>query len=100
VRDKNLAKCQEENRGAIADLILQKRLLIAIAADPQVDGYHVDILCEDGVVTLGGHVHSSEEHRQVREILRTVPGIKDVWDGIRVKPYRTTLPSPGKPFDH
>ncbi|NLC71701.1 MAG: BON domain-containing protein [Desulfuromonadaceae bacterium] len=99
VRDKNLLRCQEENRQAIADLIIQKRLRIAILSTPDLDGYHVEISCEDGVVTLGGHVHSREEQRLVMEMAKAISGIKEIWDGIRIKPYRTTSPYPVKPFD-
>jgi cytidylate kinase len=99
VRDKELLKDQEENRKAVIDLIIQKRLRIAILSIPGLDGHHVEIACEDGAVTLGGHVHSREEHKQLMELARTVDGIKEIWDGIRVKPYRSTSPCPAKPFD-
>ncbi|NLV24996.1 MAG: BON domain-containing protein [Deltaproteobacteria bacterium] len=99
VKDKNLLKSQEENRKAIADLIIQKQLRIAILSTADLDGYHVEISCQDGVVTLGGHVHSREEQKLVMEMAKTIDGIREIWDGIRIKPYRTTSPYPIKPFD-
>lgn len=99
IRDKNLRNSQENNQKTISDLIIQKRLKIAILSSEIVDGYHVEITCDDGVVTLGGHVHSREEHKQVMELAKTIEGIKDIWDGIRIKLYRTTSQYPAKAFD-
>ena len=99
VRDKNLLRNQEESRRAIVDMIIQKRLRIAILSEKELDGYHVEISCDDGVITLGGHVHSREEHRRVMEITKAIDGIKEVWDGLRVKPYRSTTQYPAKLFD-
>ncbi|MBN1141645.1 MAG: cytidylate kinase family protein [Deltaproteobacteria bacterium] len=99
VKDKNLAKNLEDSRKTISDLIIQKRLRIAILAQSDLDGYHVEIACDDGVVTLGGHVHSRKEHKLVMDLAKAVEGVRDVWDGIRIKHYRTTSRYPAKPFD-
>ena len=93
VKDKNLLKSQEENRKAIADLIIQKQLRIAILSTADLDGYHVEISCQDGVVTWGA-CSSREEQKLVMEMAKTIDGIREIWDGIRINRIGTNRPIP------
>ena len=63
VKDKNLAEMKGASKKLLSDLIIRKRVEIAILSIQDVDGHHVTIDVKDGVITLGGHVHSEKERR-------------------------------------
>jgi cytidylate kinase len=88
VQDKNLLDLKEESKSIIADLIIQKKVEIINLSQPGLDGHHLEVSSKNGIVTLGGHVHSSEEHAQVLELTATVEGIKKIIDKVQLKHYR------------
>ena len=88
VKDHNLLALKAESKALIADLIIQKKIEIASLSHPGVDGHHLEVSCKNSIVTLGGHVHSEEEHAQVLELTERVEGIKKIMDKIKLKPFR------------
>jgi len=90
VKDKNLLNLKEKSKALIADLIIQKKVEINSLSQPGVDGHHLEVTSKNGIVTLGGHVHSEEEHAKVLELTEKVPGIKKIIDKVQLKPYRNS----------
>lgn len=94
VKDENLEGVKASCKKVLSDLILRKRVEVAILSANKVDTYLLEIDAQDGIVTLSGQVHSSEEQMAAEEQARSVEGINDLQNNIQVIGYRTT------PSDH
>ena len=94
VKDENLEGIKASGKKVLSDLILRKRVEIAILSANKVDTYLLEIDAEDGIVTLSGQVHSNEEQTAAEKQARSVEGIKNLQNDIQVVGYRTT------PSDH
>ena len=94
VKDENLEGIKASGKKVLSDLILRKRVEIAILSANKVDTYLLEIDAEDGIVTLSGQVHSNEEKTAAEKQARSVEGIKNLQNDIQVVGYRTT------PSDH
>jgi cytidylate kinase len=94
VKDENLEGVKASCKKILSDLILRKRVEVAILSANKVDTYLLEIDAQDGIVTLSGQVHSSEEQMAAEEQARSVEGIKNLQNNIQVIGYRTT------PSDH
>lgn len=89
VKDKNLVEQKGMTKKILPDLILQKRVEIAILSLPETDGHHITVQVAEGVVTLGGHVHSDADRRSVIQAAAACKGAKQVEDEMRLMEYRT-----------
>lgn len=94
VKDDNLEGVKASSKIILSDLILRKRVEIAILSTDEIDAYLLEIEVEDGVITLSGQVHSSEEKAAAEVRARAVEGINSVKNNIGVVEYRTN------PSDH
>ena len=94
VKDENLEGIKASGKKVLSDLILRKRVEIAILSSNSVDAYLLEIDVEDGIVTLSGQVHSSAEQSVAEKQARSVEGIKDLQNNIQIIGYRTN------PADH
>ena len=94
VKDDNLEGIKASSKKILSDLILRKRVEIAILSTDEIDAYLLEIEVENGVITLSGQVHSSEEKKAAESRARTVEGISNVKNNIGVVEYRTN------PSDH
>ena len=94
VKDENLEGVKASCKKILSDLILRKRVEVAILSANKVDTYLLEIDAQDGIVTLSGQVHSSEEQTAAEKQARSVEGIKGLQNNIQVIGYRTT------PSDH
>ena len=94
VKDENLEGIKASGKKVLSDLILRKRVEIAILSSNSVDAYLLEIEAEDGVVTLSGQVHSVAEQTVAETQARTVENIKDLQNNIKIVGYRTN------PSDH
>mgnify|MGYP001228425865 CR=1 FL=1 len=88
INDSNLADCKAECKKMLSDLILRKKLEIAIIADGTIDSYLLEISVEEGVATLGGQLHSRDEKKKSLKLANELEGIKSVSDKIRIVEYR------------
>ncbi len=61
VKDENLEGIKASGKKVLSDLILRKRVEIAILSSNSIDAYLLEIDAEDSVVTLSGQVHSNAE---------------------------------------
>jgi cytidylate kinase len=94
VKDDNLEGIKASSKIILSDLILRKRVEIAILSTDEIDAYLLEIEVEDGVITLSGQVHSREEKTAAEVRARSVEGINSVKNNIGVVEYRTN------PSDH
>lgn len=89
VKDENLVGIKANSKKILSDLILRKRVEIAILSADNIDAYLLEISAKDGIVTLSGQVHSRAEKSAAEKYARTVVGIKDLNNNIKVVEYRT-----------
>ncbi len=94
VKDENLESIKASGKKVLSDLILRKRVEIAILSAEDIDAYLLEIGVEDGVVTLSGQVHSNVEKSAAETQARSVEGTSDLQNNIGVVEYRTN------PSDH
>jgi cytidylate kinase len=94
IKDKNLEGIKADSKKILSDLILRKRVEIAILSNDQVDPYLLEINVKDSLVVLSGQVHSAAEKKAAEKQARTADGIRDLKNNIKVVEYRTT------PDDH
>ncbi len=94
VKDENLEGIKASSKKILCDLILRKRVEIAILSSDDIDAYLLEIEVADGVITLSGQVHSNAEKAAAEAQARSVEGISDVKNDIGVVEYRTN------PSDH
>jgi len=89
VQDENLVGIKADSKKILSDLILRKRVEIAILSCDNVDPYLLEISVKKGVVTLSGQVHSNAEKAAAEKQAKTVAGISAVENQIKVVEYRT-----------
>ena len=94
IKDHNLEGVKADSKKILSDLILRKRVEIAILSNDHIDPYLLEINVKDGLVTLSGQVHSAAEKQTAEQQARTADGIHDLKNNIKVVEYRTN------PDDH
>lgn len=88
IKDRNLADSKSESKKILADLVLRKKLEIAICAAGDIDLELLEIDVEEGAATLSGQLGSEGDRQKVIELARGVDGISDVTTRIRVINYQ------------
>jgi cytidylate kinase len=94
VKDENLEGIKASSKKVLSDLILRKRVEIAILSKDDIDAYLLEIAVDNGIVTLSGQVHSNTEKTSAEALARTIDGFSGLQNNIEVVEYRTT------PSDH
>jgi cytidylate kinase len=89
IKDRNLTEQIAQSKGILSDLIIRKKVEIATLSLPGVDGHHVTFDCQQGIVALGGHLHSEEERSLLLSAINKIEGIKDVTNQLKILDYRT-----------
>ncbi|MGK2905579.1 MAG: cytidylate kinase family protein [Desulfuromonadales bacterium] len=89
VKDANLVGIKADSKKVLCDLVLRKRVEIAILSAADIDAYLLEITVEGGIVTLAGQVHSRAEKKAAEAHARSVKGFVDVHNNIGVVDYRT-----------
>lgn len=89
VKDKNLVELKDESKRVLTDLILRKKVEIALLSDEAFDGQHIEISAKDGVIDLIGHVHGDHDLKAALKVVRNIEGVSKVNNGIKVVNYRT-----------
>jgi len=52
--------------------------------DEQIDASNLEVVVQDGEVTLSGGVNSRAEKRRAEDLMEELPGVKDVHNRLRV----------------
>ncbi len=89
VKDENLEGVKARGKKLLNDLILRKKVEIAILSSDNIDAYMLEISVQDGIVTLAGQLHSNAEKTAAEKQARSVEGINDLKNDIKVVEYRT-----------
>ena len=94
VKDRQLTESKAEYKKVLADLLVRKRMEIAIGAESKIDHHLLEINVKNGTATLTGQLHSEGERQRVLVLAEATAGISKVIDQIKIVSYRAT------PRDH
>lgn len=89
VKDENLEGVKASGKKLLTDLILRKKVEIAILSSENIDAYMLEISVEDGIVILAGQLHSNAEKAAAEKQACSVEGVNDLQNDIKVVEYRT-----------
>jgi len=89
IKDRNLAESKAEFKKVLADLILCKRIEIAINAAGDIDQQLLDIEVRDGAAILAGQLHSEAERQRAVALAETTLGVGKITDRITVLNYHS-----------
>jgi osmotically-inducible protein OsmY len=70
--------CSHAVSTAFDDAAITAAVKTALLNDEEISGWTIDVETAQGVVTLRGMVGSSREEQRAIELLRAVPGVRDV----------------------
>lgn len=90
VKDRNLTESKAGCKKVLADLVLRKRIEIAIGAEREIEHHLLEITVKNEVATLIGQLHSEKERQRVLTVAETTAGVRKVIDQIKVVSYRAT----------
>ncbi len=90
IKDRNLIESKAEYKKILADLVLRKRIELALCNQSQLDHDLLDIAVRDGQVTLSGQLHSEADRKQTVALTEGTTGVRTVVDQIRIISYRLT----------
>lgn len=85
--EKNLVEHRDSCKKRLNDLILCKKLEIAIMQEGCLDGYHIQMSIDNGVVTLDGHIHNEDERSAIHKIIAAKFPNVQVNDKLKVFAY-------------
>jgi len=68
-----------------SDLALRQHILDELEWEPALDGAHIGVLVEDGVVTLTGYVRSYAERATAEQVVARIKGVKAVAQELQVR---------------
>lgn len=94
VKDRQLTESKAEYKKVLADLLVRKRMEIAIGAERNIEHHLLEIDVKNGTATLSGQLHSEGERQRVLVLAEATAGIRKVVDRIKIVSYRAT------PRDH
>jgi osmotically-inducible protein OsmY len=66
------------------EMELNDRLLRALAASPQTRDAAIEVINENGLITLVGEVDSSEIRQAIRQVVANEPGVISVVNNLRI----------------
>lgn len=92
IKDANLAEMKDSSKKVLRDRIIAKRVEIELLSSGIIDGlhhYHFHLEVMHGVVTLNGHLHSSQQRMEVHRIVKGVAGVTEIHDNLDIRPYRS-----------
>ncbi|MFC1977296.1 cytidylate kinase family protein [Chloroflexota bacterium] len=72
-----------ESKERLADLVLSAEVRAKIASDDNIADDRIEIEAHDGIITIGGTVHSLEDADRTRELVRRQPGVKGIESRLR-----------------
>jgi cytidylate kinase len=90
VKDRHLLESKAECKILLADLVLRKRIEIAICTPGDIEHDLLEISVDGTVVTLGGQLYSEAERQRVIAIAEATKGVTKVIDRTKVVNYRET----------
>jgi osmotically-inducible protein OsmY len=68
-----------------SDIALRQHILDELDWEPALDGAHIGVVVEDGVVTLTGYVRSYAERAIAEDVVGRIKGVKAVAEELQVR---------------
>ncbi len=90
IKDRNLLEVKARCKKKLADLVLRKRVEIAISGAGDIEHDLLDIEISEGITTFGGQMYSEAEHKRALKLAETTAGVVKVISNVRVTNYRAT----------
>jgi cytidylate kinase len=90
IKDRNLMEIKAGYKKVLADLVLRKRVEIAISSAGDIDQQLLEITANEGVVTLGGQMHAETERQRATDIAEATAGVAKVITQVKVVNYHAT----------
>ncbi len=90
INDQNLVECKADCKKRLSDLVLRKKVEIAILSSGEVDTYLLEISAVNGVISMTGQVHSSAEKRTALKLAKGIDGVTEINEDINVVEFRAT----------
>ncbi|TGU72162.1 BON domain-containing protein [Geomonas terrae] len=87
-KDARLKEGEEESMELLDDLILAKKVEAELLKSSLARALKFCISCEDGVVTIAGHVQAEEEIEEAVKLAMSVKGVVDVESELDVLSYK------------
>jgi len=91
IKDRNLVESKAEYKKILADLVLRKKIEIAIDSAGDIEHQLLEIKANNGEVTFGGQLHSDLERQRVIAIAEATPGVTSVTNSIKVINYQPSF---------
>lgn len=83
--------CQAHHSGQVRrnlrrdDTMLGAMVMARVLEEQASDLRHVDIAVSEGVVSLSGEVMSKEEKHRLGRLIRNIPGVRGVKNGLQIQ---------------
>lgn len=77
---------QDRVQKMLSDLILQQQILIRVLYEENLDFLYMNAVVENGTVTLNGYSQLAENKDRCEEIVRHMPGVRNVVNEIFIEP--------------
>lgn len=81
-----------ESRAKLTNLTLEYHARAALRASPKTSDVKVSISADNGKLTLEGIAASTEERHAIAEVVKHVPGVKNVDNKLKVMKYTRMFP--------
>lgn len=88
VKDQNLVEQKGVSKAILSDLVIKKKVEVALLSAPREEGHHVLVDVRKGVVTLSGHAPSETDRKSLLAAARSVSGIGGIEDHLKIVQYR------------
>ncbi|MBM3131751.1 MAG: BON domain-containing protein [Chloroflexi bacterium] len=79
-----------EKQRVMDDIMMAADIRAQIASSRNIKDDDIEILCQDGVVSILGSVSSLEDADRIREVVRKQPGVKDIVSHLKA-PIQTRI---------
>ena len=70
-----------------SDERIREEICERLTDDWRVDATEIDVVVNNGQVTMSGAVHSREEKRKAEDLVESIPGVHDVHNNLRVSQW-------------
>jgi len=91
VEDDTLIKQKKPSKDILGNLILSKKTEVAVLAEPGLDAMHIEFSATNGVIELGGHIHSEADRERVVQLAKEISGTANVSDQMKLVEYRNLV---------
>ena len=68
----------------LADDRINEEVCLLLTEAPDIDAGHIEVTVNDGILTLSGTVPEYEDKRLIEELVRQMPGVREVHNQLRL----------------